>query len=163
MLLLRALLAFLAMPAIVAFIIPSWISPSQGTDTAGAILALLGLIGLLWCVRDFYVIGRGTLAPWDPPKRLVAVGLYRVCRNPMYVSVVTLIAGQAWWRHSWQTALYAAFVAVATHLRVTLYEEPLLARSFPEDWAAYSAKVGRWGPKVRSASANAAHPPDERQ
>lgn len=35
------------------------------------------------------------LAPWDPPKRLVIVGLYRFVRNPMYVAVLTILMGWA--------------------------------------------------------------------
>ena len=49
---------------------------------------LVGSIGLLWCVRDFYVRGRGTLAPWAPPEHLVVIGLYRFTRNPMYIAIV---------------------------------------------------------------------------
>jgi hypothetical protein len=84
---------------------------------------------LLWCVRDFYVRGRGTLAPWSPPLRLVVDGLYRYTRNPMYVAVVLILLG---WAATFDVhALYAcaAAVAVAFHLRVRLHEEPFLART----------------------------------
>jgi hypothetical protein len=41
-----------------------------------AILPLaLGAAALLWCIWDFAVSGRGTLAPIDPPKELVVRGL----------------------------------------------------------------------------------------
>ena len=30
---------------------------------------------VLWCAGDFYVIGKGALAPWDPPRDLVIGGL----------------------------------------------------------------------------------------
>jgi len=43
---------------------------------------------LLWCIRDFAVVGRCTLSPVAPPKHLVARGLYRYVRNPMYVGVI---------------------------------------------------------------------------
>jgi protein-S-isoprenylcysteine O-methyltransferase Ste14 len=56
---------------------------------------VIGLVLLLWCVRDFYVRGEGTVAPWDPPQNLVVVGLYRYMRNPMYVSVIVLVGGWA--------------------------------------------------------------------
>jgi protein-S-isoprenylcysteine O-methyltransferase Ste14 len=115
----------------------------------GASLVALGAAGLLWCVRDFYVVGRGTLAPWSPPRRLVVVGLYRVVRNPMYVSVLALVAGIAWWRTSPVVAAYCAVLAVAFHLRVVLHEEPWLERSFPEEWHAYSLEVRRWVPRMR--------------
>ena len=63
---------------------------------------------LLWCVRDFYVSGRGTLAPLDPPKRVVIVGLYRFVRNPMYVAVLTILVGWALLYGSWLLAVHAS-------------------------------------------------------
>ena len=95
----RALLAFLALPGIVAFVVPLLIASADASNrsvsTSGVPVVLTGILLLLWCVRDFFVIGKGTLAPWDPPKRLVMVGLYRHVRNPMYVSVVVLVTGWA--------------------------------------------------------------------
>ncbi len=46
-------------------------------------LWLIGWTAMLWCFWNFIVYGRGTPAPIDPPKQLVAVGLYRYVRNPM--------------------------------------------------------------------------------
>jgi protein-S-isoprenylcysteine O-methyltransferase Ste14 len=153
MLIIRAALAFLALPAMVAGLVPALIvwgrSPNHSTAFAG--VALLGVGGflLLWCVRDFYVSGRGTLAPWDPPKHLVIVGRYRYVRNPMYVAVLTILAGWAVLYASASVAIYMAFVAIVFHLRVILYEEPCLDRLFGVEWQAYSASVSRWLPRLR--------------
>lgn len=147
----RAVLAFLAMPAVVGILVPLWIARADpwrgGGNRAGVVLAAFGLAGLLWCVRDFYAIGKGTLAPWSPPRRLVVVGLYRFARNPMYLSVLVLVAGIAAWSGSPAVALYAAAVALAFHLRVVLNEERWLARTFPE-WDAYVRAVPRWLPRL---------------
>ena len=102
---------------------------------------------LLWCVRDFYVTGKGTLAPWDPPTRLVVVGLYRFVRNPMYVGVLGVVLGWSLVAGSPLLAIYAALLAVGFHLRVVLYEEPVLQRQFGDDWTRYRAGVNRWLPK----------------
>lgn len=146
----QALVAFLAMPAMVAGVVPWLLLRSdrwRGAPQAfGVAPAALGVAGLLWCVRDFYVIGRGTLAPWAPPRRLVVRGLYRLVRNPMYVSVLATVAGLAWWRASPLVAAYAAALAVAFHLRVVLGEEPVMAARFGEEWSAYRAAVRRWIP-----------------
>src|SRR5689334_11565608 len=93
----RALLAFLALPVVVAGLVPSLLLGSDrwrmyGTPLGWPVLFFAGCV-LLWCVRDFYTIGKGTLAPWDPPKKLVIVGLYRYVRNPMYIGVLGLVAG----------------------------------------------------------------------
>jgi protein-S-isoprenylcysteine O-methyltransferase Ste14 len=114
---------------------------------AGAVIVAAGVAILLLTVRDFLVIGRGTLAPWDPPRKLVAVGLYRYVRNPMYVGATLMMAGAALCTGSPLAALYATIVAAIFHLRVVLYEEPVLARQFPEDWPAYSSRVSRWIPR----------------
>lgn len=150
MLLARALFAAVLLPGLFAGALP-WVIAAYDSrrgegHAAGAIIVAAGGVILFLTVRDFLVIGSGTLAPWDPPRKLVAVRLYRFVRNPMYVGVIVTIAGTAIFIGSPLVAVYAAIVAVAFHLRVVLYEEPVLARQFPEDWVAYSAKVSRWVP-----------------
>ena len=109
---------------------------------------LCGLWVLLWCVRDFYVIGKGTLAPWDPPEKLVIAGLYRLTRNPMYLAVLGCVAAWSLIAGSPVLAVYTLFLAFAFHLRVLFYEEPVQARQFGNDWKEYRTKVNRWLPKL---------------
>lgn len=104
----------------------------------------LGLLLLLWAVRDFYVIGRGTLAPWAPPGRLVRTGVYGISRNPMYVAVTLILWGWAWGFRSLALLAYAAIVTIAFHIRVVAFEEPSLARAHGRAWAQYHAAVPRW-------------------
>ena len=96
----RALFAFLALPGIVAFAIPLALWRSGSFDSVGLLPIGIGSAALVWCVRDFYVAGKGTLAPWAPPKNLVVCGLYRYSRNPMYVAVILILAGWAPGFHS---------------------------------------------------------------
>ncbi|MBI3792350.1 MAG: isoprenylcysteine carboxylmethyltransferase family protein [Gemmatimonadetes bacterium] len=147
----RALLAFLALPGVVAFAVPWWLRPrGVPVQVAGVPVAAAGLAILVWCVRDFLVRGQGTLAPWDPPRALVVEGLYRYSRNPMYVGVLVLLAGWALAFASRTLWLYALAVAIAFHLRVVLGEEPWLARTHGDAWAAYRARVPRWFGVVRA-------------
>jgi protein-S-isoprenylcysteine O-methyltransferase Ste14 len=149
----RAVLAFLALPAVVAGFLPALIArgahASRYRDASLAPFAI-GTVCLIWCVRDFFVRGSGTLAPWDPPRRLVVGGLYRFVRNPMYLSVASVILGWSLYFGSWQLALYLAIVAVGFHLRVMLYEEPVLSRLFRSDWDQYKARVPRWFPRFQA-------------
>jgi len=145
----RALLAFLALPGMVAIAVPAWFAAGSlrhgvTFHAVGLLPLALGLVLLLWCVRDFYVSGRGTLAPWSPPKHLVTTGLYRYSRNPMYVAVTTMLMGWALAFASPALALYAAIVVVAFHLRVVFGEEPWLARTHGAAWDEYRARVPRW-------------------
>lgn len=144
---LRALLAFLLLPGVVAFAVPAGWVAAEGrglVQPLGLLPGVLGVAGLLWCVRDFYVAGRGTLAPWAPPQQLVVVGLYRWSRNPMYVAVLLILIGWAWAFGSSGLGIYAACVAVAFHARVLLGEEPWLAKTHGQAWADYTRRVPRW-------------------
>jgi protein-S-isoprenylcysteine O-methyltransferase Ste14 len=83
--LVRTIAAFVALPGMVGFALPIWIGISAGRPVRYMALAVvplcLGTLLLLWCMREFFVTGRGTLAPWDPPEHLVTTGLYRVSRR----------------------------------------------------------------------------------
>jgi protein-S-isoprenylcysteine O-methyltransferase Ste14 len=150
----RAVLAFLALPAVVGGLVPWLLLDSdawrlRGTSLGWPVL-VFGACILMWCVRDFYKIGKGTLAPWDPPKELVVLGLYRYVRNPMYLGLLGWVAGWALIAGSPVLAVYTVFLAVAFHLRVIFYEERFLARQFGSQWRDYRAAVHRWLPKPPS-------------
>jgi protein-S-isoprenylcysteine O-methyltransferase Ste14 len=141
----------LILPGTFACVLPWFLA---GADTSrgdgwaiGGVVLGVGLAVVLWCVRDFFVSGRGTLAPWDPPRHLVVVGLYRYVRNPMYVGVLLIVVGWSLLAGSRLVGIYAAILAVGFHLRVLTYEEPWLARTFGDEWTRYSAAVHRWLPR----------------
>ena len=114
---------------------------------AGLLPLAAGAATLFWCIWDFAVIGRGTLAPVDPPTQLVARGPYQYVRNPMYVGVALILLGEAVLFQSVVLLVYGAvFVAVA-HGFVALYEEPTLHRQFGQSYEAYCRRVRRWWPR----------------
>lgn len=144
----RAVIAFLALPGTVGYLVPILLSPRRTAHgawaPAGASIIAIGSLLLLWCTRDFYVAGKGTLAPWAPPRRLVVGGPYRVTRNPMYLAVLIVLCGWSLWFGSRALVVYTLAVAVAFHLRIVLYEEPRLGESFGELWQEYRVRVPRW-------------------
>ncbi len=144
----RALFAFLALPGVIAFAVPLLVfgspAPRAPFIPLGGLVTGLGLVIVAWCAIDFHVVGRGTLAPWSPPQRLVVRGLYRYSRNLMYVGVLVIVGGWALGFGSWPIAAYAAALAVAFHLRVVFGEEPWLARTHGAEWSAYASMVPRW-------------------
>jgi protein-S-isoprenylcysteine O-methyltransferase Ste14 len=144
----RALPAFLTLPGVVAFAVPiEWLAAGSNTmlvQPLGLIPLVCGTVALLWCVRDFYVSGKGTLAPWSPPTELVVVGLYRDTRNPMYVAVTVIIVGWAVGFNVVGLYVYAVVVADAFRLRVVFGEEPWLAKTHGARWEEYSRRVPRW-------------------
>lgn len=113
----------------------------------GVAVATVGAVLALWCIAAFVQIGKGTPAPFDPPRRLVARGPYRYVRNPMYIGAALALAGGAIFYRSPALLAYFGLFVVATHSLVLLYEEPVLRRQFGEEYTAYCDKVRRWLPR----------------
>lgn len=93
--------------------------------------------------------GRGTPAPFAPPRHLVVRGAFRWVRNPGYLSAIAMIVGHGLLLGSAAVLVYAAGVALVLHLFVVAYEEPTLRRLFGRDYEAYCRAVPRWVPRVR--------------
>jgi protein-S-isoprenylcysteine O-methyltransferase Ste14 len=110
----------------------------------GVASVVLGLLGGACCGWDFATRGRGTPAPIDPPRYLVSQRLYRVTRNPMYVSVLLVIAGEALLFRSWLLARYGGLVWLGFFVMVVAYEEPVLRRKFGASYDSYCQRVPRW-------------------
>jgi protein-S-isoprenylcysteine O-methyltransferase Ste14 len=68
--------------------------------------------------------------PIDPPKVLVAKGLYRFVRNPMYIGVGLVLGGDSIHFQSLRLVAYVLLAWLACHLFVIFYEEPTLRKKF---------------------------------
>jgi protein-S-isoprenylcysteine O-methyltransferase Ste14 len=112
----------------------------------GVVICTVGALIALACVGVFAFIGKGTPAPFDPPRHLVIRGPYRFVRNPMYIGAALALAGAALY---FKSAVLFAFVAcflLITHLFVVIYEEPVLRRTFGPEYDAYCHRIHRWWP-----------------
>ena len=116
---------------------------------ASALLISIGAGVMLWCIWDFMVEGRGTLAPLDPPRLLVRNGLYRYVRNPMYTGVLLVLLGEAGLFRLFALLIYAAVWFVTISLVVVFSEEPGLRRRFDGPYDDYCRTAGRWWPRRR--------------
>jgi protein-S-isoprenylcysteine O-methyltransferase Ste14 len=114
----------------------------------GIIASVIGTVLALWCILSFATLGRGTPAPFDPPRRLVIRGPYRYVRNPMYLGASLALAGAALFYLSAALLAYAAAFLLLMHVFVWLYEEPTLRETFGEDYDAYCRQVRRWRPTL---------------
>ena len=128
---------------------PASIGPAQ---IAGVVVGAFGAVIALWCIATFIVIGRGTPAPFDPPRNLVVVGPYRWVRNPMYIGAALALAGAALFYQSWALLGYCIAFLLVMCLFVLFYEEPALRTTFGEAYARYCQSVGRWVPRRRAGS-----------
>jgi protein-S-isoprenylcysteine O-methyltransferase Ste14 len=124
--------------------------PASPLDLTGAVCIGAGAVLLGICIFEFARSGRGTLAPLDPPRELVVRGLYRYVRNPMYLSVSTILLGEFLVTRSRALLGYWAGWFVVVNLFVLGYEEPTLRRRFGESYARYCRAVGRWLPRLRA-------------
>jgi protein-S-isoprenylcysteine O-methyltransferase Ste14 len=127
---------------------PGWGIPAL-TIGAGAVLLGIGLTLMVSTIRLFATRGEGTLAPWDPPRKLVVEGPYRRVRNPMISGVWFLLAGEAMLLGSVGIALWLAVFATANVIYMPLSEEPGLERRFGDDYRAYKRAVPAWIPRAR--------------
>ena len=149
---LKTALFTVVVPGTFAVLLPILLA-GDGAAAVGATRALallllaLGAVLYLRSAWDFASFGRGTPAITDAPKRLVTRGFYRYTRNPMYVAVLSAIAG--WAVLHGMAVLWAYGVAIFAFfsLFIRYYEEPRLTREFGDEYTAYMAQVDRWLPR----------------
>jgi protein-S-isoprenylcysteine O-methyltransferase Ste14 len=114
---------------------------------AGLLCIGFGVVLLIICIWEFARRGRGTLAPVDPPTQLVVRGLYRLVRNPMYLSVTLIVLGETLLTGSAGLLMYWVIWFLGANLFVIGYEEPTLRARFGSDYDAYRRQVRRWLPR----------------
>ena len=103
-----------------------------------------GITLLFQSVWAFAYVGHGTLAPFDETDKLVIVGPYRFVRNPMYVGVLLILVGEAWFFGSFWLLGYAGFMLVAFDIYIIGYEEVRLREKYGSDYEQYMEDVCRW-------------------
>lgn len=117
----------------------------------GIPLMLLGGIVALTCAGTFVVVGQGTPAPFDAPRRFVAVGPYKYVRNPMYIGALIVLFGFGLYLRSLSVLVLPFGVLLLAHLFVILYEEPNLRNRFGLSYEDYCRHVNRWIPRLPPA------------
>jgi protein-S-isoprenylcysteine O-methyltransferase Ste14 len=164
MLILKTILAIVALPFAVSILVPAYVLQSAGDDRIGwgwpfpwatlpASIGLLfigiGLYFLIATIRLFATVGRGTLAPWHPPQKLVVQGPYRYVRNPMITGVLSILIGESIFFGSLSVLYWFIFAAALNGIYIPLVEEPDLVRRFGKDYLRYKKNVPRWIPRKR--------------
>lgn len=158
----RHLFAIAVLPFTVAILMPLWIARREGigpalgpgavaiaAQAAGIVLAGLGVALFVATLRRFAVEGRGTLAPWDPPRRLVVAGPYRYVRNPMISGVFLVLAGEALALLSGPHGVWALVFLAVNAVYIPMVEEPMLALRFGERYKEYRRHVPGLVPRLR--------------
>jgi protein-S-isoprenylcysteine O-methyltransferase Ste14 len=159
--LIRHLVAIAVLPFTVLVLAPAWIVRQNTTDLriadsaggllmqiAGVVCLGIGLALFVSSLRRFAGEGEGTLAPWDPPKRLVVRGPYRYVRNPMISGVIFIALAEALVLMSWPLLEWAGFVLVINAIYIPLMEEPMLRDRFGAAYEQYCRDVPRLIPRI---------------
>jgi protein-S-isoprenylcysteine O-methyltransferase Ste14 len=128
--------------------LPTWLT--VGAVLVGAVLIACGISLMAWTVWLFHTKGKGTLAPFDPPKRLVVRGPYRHVRNPMITGVVSILFGEALALQSRGLLIWAAMFLLLNMIYFPLVEEPGLRKRFGPSYDEYLRNVPRWLPRARA-------------
>jgi protein-S-isoprenylcysteine O-methyltransferase Ste14 len=151
----RHLRAIGLLPVMATLVAPLLILESSGPVDVdwglapGLVLIGLGLLLVVWTVGLFARVGRGTLAPWDPTRRIVVRGPYRHVRNPMISGVTLILLGEAALFGSLPLLIWAGAFLAVNAVYMPLVEEPGLRRRFGEEYDRYRANVPRWLPRPR--------------
>lgn len=116
----------------------------------GIILILLGLFILVSTIITFIRIGKGTLAPWSPTRKLIIGGMYGHVRNPMITGVFAVLIGEALTFSSLNIFYWSLTFFLINNIYFIMYEEPNLEKRFGEEYREYKQNVPRWFPKHKS-------------
>jgi len=115
----------------------------------GLIIMIIGLFLLVMTVGTFIRVGKGTLAPWSPPKKLVFVGMYGYVRNPMITGVLIVLTGESIAILSFNIFIEAIIFFIINNIFFVIYEEPNLQKRFGDEYMDYKRNVPRWIPRLK--------------
>jgi protein-S-isoprenylcysteine O-methyltransferase Ste14 len=153
----RTIIFTILVPGFWTVVMPYWLLPRgarpnlQDAGAGGWFFIAMGIALYLACAFwGFALRGKGTPAIFDPPKKLVEEGPYRIVRNPMYWSVALVMLGEGLVFHSLTLVELAAAFFVAANLFVLFYEEPHLKRVFDVQYEEYCRRVPRWLPRFKA-------------
>ena len=142
------------LPVTVLILVPLYIEPNISihnvlTLIAGLVIIGVGLYLMTITISKFIRIGKGTLAPWSPTRKLVIDGIYRHVRNPMIIGVLIVLVGESVAVLSVNILEWAGIFFIINNVYFLLLEEPLLERKFGDEYREYKKAVPRWIPRKR--------------
>jgi protein-S-isoprenylcysteine O-methyltransferase Ste14 len=156
--------SIILLPMVMTVVIPGIILFTTGTvnigwsltpplnlasSLSGMVLVVLGLTLMAKTIALFATVGRGTLAPWAPPERLVVRGIYRHVRNPMISGVLCVLCGEALLIGSIPLLDWFGMFLLVNLIYIPLLEEPGLEERFGQPYLFYKQNVPRWIPRLK--------------
>ena len=110
----------------------------------GGILGLLGLGLVAYCSGLFLIVGKGTPAPIEPPKKLVFSVLYKYTRISIYIVFFMILLGEFMYFGRLFQLFYLFLIITAINPLITYHEEPVLKKRFGKSYKKYLKEIPRW-------------------
>lgn len=114
----------------------------------GGLILALGIALFIMSINLFIKIGNGTLAPWNPTRKMIIHGLYRYVRNPMLIGVNLILLAESLILQSGNIFLWMIFFVVINTIYFIKSEEPELVKKFGDEYIEYCKHVPRWIPRL---------------
>lgn len=146
----------LLLPFNVVVIIPCFIlyfsgyhynSPDIKYLIAGILLLSAGLFLAGWTMVLFNNVGKGTLAPWNPPENLVVKGPYCYVRNPMIIGVLLVLISEYFLLNAIEIFWWTVLFFIINNIYFYVFEERQLENRFGEEYKKYKKNVPMWIPR----------------
>lgn len=151
--------AILILPGNVLVVIPFFILYFTGVDgvcffswwsvPVGMLLGS-GFFLMVWTMRLFSQVGKGSPAPWDPIDRLITSGPYAYMRNPMLTGVFMVLLAEVLFFQSMELGIYFFLFFLANVLYFSFSEEPALEKRYGNAYREYKVNVPRFIPRARA-------------
>jgi protein-S-isoprenylcysteine O-methyltransferase Ste14 len=161
MLWIKGIIFTILIPGTVAGFAPHWLTMNRIPDVnlgyfrwVGIVLMIIGIIIYLLTAISFLLRGKGTPAIWftraigfiigEEPVKMVSSGLYKYSRNPMYIGVMTVVAGEGLFFQYSILLYYVLILFMMFHLVVVFIEEPHLENKFGKEYKEFKKRTRRW-------------------
>jgi len=140
-------------PSLIMYFLPEaksafWSELSPMSTIIGIACFFLGLALFIKSVDLFIKIGNGTLAPWNPTRKLIISSLYQFTRNPMLLGVNLILFGLALTLKSTYILIWNGIFLLINQIYFINSEEPKLIQKFGSEYTEYMNHVPRWIPRL---------------
>jgi protein-S-isoprenylcysteine O-methyltransferase Ste14 len=125
------------------FPLPESFWETNSAFIAGTIFVIFGGVVLLPAFIQFFKT-KNTLITIKPANSLQTSGIYAISRNPMYLGLLAVYTGIAFFKGNLWTFLFIPLVILVVTKFIIVKEERYLGRAFGPDYIDYCKRVRRW-------------------
>lgn len=137
------LLAFMALAWLLARFAPLAHGTFALVQGAGVLIAVAGVAVIFWSAFWFWR-KKTTIEPHHEPGHLIVEGPYRLSRNPIYLGMIVILAGQIIWLGALSPVVLVPIYLLILTARFIKPEEAALVAAFGDEGRAYLSATRRW-------------------